>query len=162
MPGLRWTTEEYAAYLARQSAKKPPNATQPSRQGKETGQAVERKRDASVALETAWGDKPCYKSKTEARFVQEIAEPRQRAGEIAMYAYEAITLRLAPAVRYTPDFLCLVVGEPLPVLVEVKGAYRREDSWQKLKIAAALFPIFRFELWTYKDKQWTCKQVPNV
>jgi len=160
MPGLRWTDEEYAAYLARQGAQEPPRATQPLRQSKETGQAVHSKKDASVALETAWRDKPRYKSKTEARFVQEIAEPRQRSGEITLYVYEPLTLKLAPAVRYTPDFLCLVVGEPLPVLVEVK-MWMREDAWQKLKIAAAMWPIFRFELWTYKDKQWTCKQIPN-
>jgi len=104
---------------------------------------------------------PRYRSKTEARFVQEIAEPRKRAGEIAMYAYEAITLKLAPAVRFTADFLCMVRDEPLPVLAEIKGAYTREDAWQKLKIAAAMYPMFRFELWTYKDKQWTCKQIPN-
>ena len=160
MPGLRWTTEEYTAYLARQGAQKPPNATQPPRQGKGMGQAGQRKRDASVTVETVLIDRPRYKSKTEARFVQEIAEPRKRAGEIASYTYEAITLRLAPAVRYTPDFLCVVRGEPFPVLVEVK-MWMREDAWQKLKIAAALYPIFRFELWTYKGRQWTCKQVPN-
>ncbi len=73
-----------------------------------------------------------------------ILEARRRAGEIIEYHYEALTLKLADNTRYTPDFLVMTALGELE-LHEVKGGFIREDGWQKLKIAAGMFP-FRFFL----------------
>lgn len=73
-----------------------------------------------------------------------ILEARRRAGEILEYQYEALTLKLADNTRYTPDFLVMTTCGDLE-LHEVKGGFIREDGWQKLKIAAGMFP-FRFFL----------------
>jgi len=161
MPGLRWTDDEYAAYLARQGVQKPPNATQPPRQGKWMGQAGQRKRDASVTVETVLIDRPRYKSKTEARFVQEIAEPLLHEGKIKAWYFEPCKgLYLCARTSYTPDFL-LWMAAGQQVFVEVKGALIRAKDWEKTKFAAKCYPCWQFELWQWKGGHWRCKQVPN-
>lgn len=80
---------------------------------------------------------------TEAEYAGKL-ESRRRAGEIIEYHYEAVTLKLADNTRYTPDFLVMTADGELEIH-EVKGGFIREDGWQKLKIAAGMFP-FRFFL----------------
>lgn len=66
----------------------------------------------------------------------------QRAGDIQAWAYEAVTLKLANGVRYTPDFLVLDASDKVR-LEEVKGHWR-DDARVKIKVAARLFPMFTF------------------
>ena len=60
------------------------------------------------------------------------------------WKYEAITFKLADDTRYTPDFAVMLPNGEFEIH-ETKGGFIREDGWQKLKIAAGMFP-FRFFL----------------
>ena len=80
------------------------------------------------------------------------------ADEVLWYRYEGITLKLADDTRYTPDFLILNKDCSLEC-VEVKGPFRREDSFVKLKVAASIYP-FRFFLVTRdKDGKWDQREI---
>ena len=60
--------------------------------------------------------------------------------------------RSADATRYTPDFLVELPGGLLE-LHEVKGFWR-DDARVKFKVAAELFPMFRFVAVKRKHRQW--------
>lgn len=62
---------------------------------------------------------------------------------------QAITLRLGNGVRYTPDFFR---PSPDAVFYEVKG-FMRDDAAVKIKVAATLFPWWRFYLVTKRTKR---------
>ena len=82
-------------------------------------------------------------NKTEAAYRDQLEFLRQ-SGLIHAYAFEALRLRLAPATGYTPDFL-VITNHGEVELHEVKG-WMRDDANAKLKIAAELYPYFRFRL----------------
>jgi hypothetical protein len=67
-------------------------------------------------------------------------------------------LKLADDTRYSPDFFVLTKDNEL-VCYEIKGPFRREDSFVKLKVAARLFP-FRFVLVT-RDRggKWNEREI---
>jgi hypothetical protein len=79
---------------------------------------------------------------------------RKIKGEIAWFAFEGMTFKLGPDVRYTPDFPVLLTDGTLECH-EVKGTEKRvrksgeiakaprfeDDARAKFQIAAALFPI---------------------
>lgn len=81
-------------------------------------------------------------------------------GNIAAYWFEAVTLKLAPDTRYTPDFLVMHNDGTLEFR-EVKG-FMEDDAWVKLKVAADKFP-FRFTLIRQKLKRegggWDVKEL---
>lgn len=81
-------------------------------------------------------------NKLETRWAQEL-EFRRRAGEVAWYRFESLTLKLADGCRYTPDFLVCLSDGTLE-LHECKG-FMREDAHIKLKICAEMYP-FRLRL----------------
>lgn len=96
-------------------------------------------------------------NKTEAAYAQHL-HALQLAGQIRSWKFEAITLRLADNTRYTPDFLVEADGLltlPMRVLEfhEVKGFWR-DDAKVKFKVAAELFPMFRFVAVKRKNRQW--------
>jgi hypothetical protein len=92
----------------------------------------------------------------ERRYADELYK-LQLAGEILAYEYEPIKLRLAKGTFYTPDFL--VVYPDHFEFHEVKG-YARDDAMVKVKVAARLYPWFRFVLVRYdKKKGWVKKEV---
>jgi hypothetical protein len=69
---------------------------------------------------------------------------------------QAMTLRLANGLRYTPDF---VVFNHWLAAYEVKGPWIDGDSVPKLKMAAAMFPDVGFWL-VWKDAgKWQYQQV---
>ena len=83
------------------------------------------------------------------------------AGEIVAFCFEPFPLRLAPRTEYNPDFLVLTLsgrGE----FYETKGAKVWEDSVVKLKVAAAMFPMFDFFLVKRVDGDWKIKPVPKT
>lgn len=82
----------------------------------------------------------------------------QLAGEIQSYAYEAVRLQLAPKTTLTPDFLVVTKGGQVE-FHETKG-WAREDAMVKLKVAARLFPSWRFVLVTRVRREWRMKEVP--
>lgn len=64
---------------------------------------------------------------------------RKGAGEVLWFIYEAITLQLAPGVRYTPDFAVMLADGTFE-MHEVKGHWS-DVAKVKIKTAAELFPI---------------------
>lgn len=79
-------------------------------------------------------------NKTEAEYAREL-EALKYNGEIEGYVYEPMKLRLADKTTYTPDFL--VIHLTHFEFHEVKG-FERDDAIVKFKVAAEMFPWFRF------------------
>lgn len=65
-----------------------------------------------------------------------------RSGAVLDYRFEAVKLRLADNTFYSPDFVVQLADRTLEVH-EVKGFWT-DDARVKIKVAAALFPWFRF------------------
>lgn len=133
---------------------------------KQQGQAPRRPRAVLAGLE-APAQSPLlyglrYRSKTEARFAQEVLAPQQHAGVITQWLYEPWRLHLAPRTTYTPDFLALVPTGDYVVCYEVKGGWIRDRSTDKLKMAAVKFPWMRFVLAQWKDHEWTYRVIPRA
>jgi hypothetical protein len=86
-----------------------------------------------------------YRSKLEARYSEQL-EADRLGGLVAKWAYESLKLRLADRTFYSPDFF-VITPERRIELHEVKATWaaeHQEDARVKLKVAAALFPEFRF------------------
>lgn len=90
-------------------------------------------------------------NKTEAAYAQHL-HALQLGGKVKGWKFESLTLRLADATRYTPDFMVEMFVGPLE-LHEVKGFWR-DDARVKFKVAAELFPMFRFVAVKRKNRQW--------
>lgn len=88
-------------------------------------------------------------NKTEERRAIEL-EALKRSGEITLWMYEAVTLKLADDTRYTPDFF-VMLNDGTIRFEETKG-FLRDDALVKIKVAAALFP-FRFVMYTARAKK---------
>lgn len=111
------------------------------------------KRELLRARGTVPSPVPRLMNKNETRYELHLRR-KQRAGEIAAHAYEAVRLRLAGSTFYTPDFLVLD-GDGFLELHEVKVWWKAkkgergrvgwtEDSRLKIKVAAEQYPFFRF------------------
>lgn len=85
-----------------------------------------------------------------------VLTAEQRAGKIASYAYEALTLRLGNDCRYTPDFMVVLADGGIE-LHEVKG-HMRDDARVKLRVVASTFP-FRVVLVKRDGKGWQREDV---
>lgn len=82
-----------------------------------------------------------YKSKLESEYAQ-VLEIRRLGGDIQWWKYEPIKLRLADGAWYTPDFMYLDSGGQIHIH-ETKGFWR-EAAKVRIKVAASLYPLFRF------------------
>jgi hypothetical protein len=102
-----------------------------------------------------------YRSQTEARYADVLISLVQ-GGMLAQWWYEPARLWLAPKTTYTPDFLLHFHGHGPLVFVEIKGAWIRPNALVKPKIAARLYPMFRFTLVTWKDQAWHEKEIPHA
>jgi len=96
-------------------------------------------------------------NKTEAAYAEEL-RLMELSGEVRAFIFEPLRLVLAHntkggrnATTYTPDFL--VVYDDCFEFVEVKGFWR-DDAKVKIKVAAELFPWFRFRAVRYVNKRW--------
>ena len=88
-------------------------------------------------------------NRMEAEYDRELAL-RVRAGVVAWYRFEGITLKLGADCRFTPDFFVMLANAELACF-EVKGTAFADDAKVKLRVAAAMFP-FRFYLVTRPTK----------
>ena len=86
--------------------------------------------------------------------------PRQLSGEVERISYEPDKLRLCRLTTLTPDWRVDLTAGGVEYH-EVKGGMVEEDSWIKLKFAAALYPDLKFFICQRKRKLWTVKLVPN-
>lgn len=97
---------------------------------------------------TGVSDRSPYKSKWEAAYASKL-ELEKAAGIIKAYYYEPFSLWLPGGVRYKPDFMVdgSIFKPEYMEIIEVKGwSKNRRDGITRLKIAAALFPCFRWTL----------------
>jgi hypothetical protein len=98
--------------------------------------------------------KPSGMNQLESAYAMHLAADR----DIAWFAYEGVTLKLAHDTRYTPDFAVMLRDGTLEMR-ECKGPHAFEDSLVKLKCAAAVFPfVFRLVTRT-KDGAWDSREV---
>lgn len=102
---------------------------------------------------------PGEMNKTEALYALSLVAEKS-AGTIAEFWFEAMTFKLAPDTRYTPDFM-VMLPDGLIEFREVKG-FMEDDAWVKIKVAAEKFP-FAFSLIRKRAKKdgggWDVKQV---
>lgn len=87
-------------------------------------------------------------NKTEEKYAG-LLELRRQSGEIIRYEFEKIKFLLADKTTYTPDFYVVFPGHI--EFHEVKG-FLRDDANAKFKIAAAMFPEFRWVMTRWKNK----------
>lgn len=98
------------------------------------------------------------RNKTETRFELEYLAPLLALGELRVARFEAVTLRLANGVSYTPDFWS-IDRDDRTRFFEVKGPYIREDGKLKLKLAAESFNNYEFYLARRIDGEWMIERV---
>lgn len=73
------------------------------------------------------------------------AEKLDADPDVAAWFFEAVTLKLGHDCRLTVDFL-VVQSDGRLRLDDVKGSHTWEDALVKMRVAAAMFPMFRFQL----------------
>jgi hypothetical protein len=80
-------------------------------------------------------------NKTEEAYAAHL-EQLKRAGDVLWFKFEGIKLRLADKTFYTVDFFVMSASCELEAH-EVKGRWE-DDARVKIKVAAELYPIFKF------------------
>lgn len=91
-----------------------------------------------------------------------------RAGTITWWGFEAMTFKLATDTRYTPDFIVMMADASIRC-IDTKGTrankatgtstyFAEEDSKIKIKVAAKMFPFFRWS-YAFKDKTGEWQEV---
>jgi len=78
------------------------------------------------------------------------------SSEVAIWKFETIKLRLADRTWYTPDFFVIKTDASCE-FHEVKGFWR-DDARVKIKVAAELFPMFRFIAIQKVDGEWKTEE----
>jgi hypothetical protein len=92
------------------------------------------------------------KTKPEKLFEQELLY-RLRSGQITWYAYECFKLKVGEFKDwYTPDFMAVDSAGCINFF-EVKGGLIREDAREKFKSAAKQYPMFKWIMLQYKDRE---------
>jgi hypothetical protein len=88
-------------------------------------------------------------NKLETRYERDVLIPEKAAGEIADYKFEAVKLRLADGAYFCPDFT-VWHKDGRTEFREVKGHWR-EAARLRIKVAADLYPFYRFSAVRYVD-----------
>lgn len=83
-----------------------------------------------------------YRSNLERSWADQLMQAKAE-GLVLHWGYESLSLRIAPAARYTPDFFVLLPDGAIE-LHEVKGGFVREAARIRLAVAASKFPWFYF------------------
>ena len=99
-------------------------------------------------------------NKTEQRFWDAMSL------RLLQVAYEPITLKLGADCRYTPDFGYPVEGPTR--FYEVKGTSKKtgkprveDDALVKIKVAAKMFPAYKFIMVWEVNGEWQEKEIPR-
>ncbi len=95
-------------------------------------------------------------NKTETRYADQL-ELMKRAGQIVDYRFEGVRFRLAEGAIFKPDFF-VVHGEFFEV-VEIKGGLIREAALVRFKVAADMYPWFRWKMLQFKNQKEGWKTV---
>ena len=83
-----------------------------------------------------------------ARFLMD----KLNAGEVTLFRFESVKLRLADKTYYTPDFMVLD-KDGMITFHEVKGFWQ-DDARVKIKVAAEQYPEFGFVAVKLVKGQW--------
>lgn len=103
-------------------------------------------------------------NKTEGRYRDHL-ETRKIAREILWYGFEVVTFKLAPDLRYTPDFLVLMKDLTLEcheckAMTKTGKLLITDDGRVKLIMAAELFPIvFRRMAYEPNTGEWIEQEI---
>jgi len=92
---------------------------------------------------------------TEKRYAVQLGLMK-RAGQILGWSFEGLNFRLADRTYFKPDFL--VVFPDRFEIHEVKGFWR-DDARVKIKVAAKLYPWFKWVAVQWKKKQWVYEKI---
>lgn len=139
--GMRWSEEELQRHQARGRNEHTTAAAGGAAPGRAPAPAARAERIRVPQGGGRAGLDPRM-NRWEAAYALEVLEPRRLAGELAEWGFEDTKLRLADRTWYTPDFRVVGVGGETE-FHEVKGFWR-DDARVKLKVAARLFPRYRF------------------
>jgi hypothetical protein len=109
---------------------------------------------------TAAADRPADGlNRLERSFRDAVLEPARASGDLVAYWREPLKFRLGGATFYTPDFAAIEPDGRL-VLIETKGGWFRDHAKVKTKVAAALYPQFRWLLVFREGRQgWRVLEV---
>lgn len=130
---MRWTEQQYADHQARRNAPLAP---------------VEPPAPRSSANKM---------NKLEAAYDQHL-DLQKAAGEILWHRFQPMRLRLATGAYYKPDFGVQRPTGPFE-LHETKGFWR-EAARVRIKVAAELFPFFRFIAIKRDGGNWVREEFP--
>jgi hypothetical protein len=100
-----------------------------------------------------------YASKLEARYAEHLTA-MVRAGEVAEWWYEPLSIRLAPNTFHRPDFLVQRMDGTLEI-VECKGFWK-DDALVKSKLTAAMFPFRYFVARWGKRSGWVVEPIEEL
>jgi len=78
----------------------------------------------------------------ETDYLKEVLKPQIIVNEMRNVVFEGMRIKLAKGAYYTPDFYCLMFNGEIE-LHETKGHWR-EAARVRIKVAAELYPEFRF------------------
>jgi hypothetical protein len=100
-------------------------------------------------------------NKTEQAYSDELKK-LEAAGEILFWKFEPLKLRLADNTFLTVDFLVIQKNREIE-LHDSKGSRftYQEDAKVKMKVAAELFPFFRFKVAFKVKGGWDVEEVGN-
>ena len=149
----RWTAEQLRAYAKRGAgAQAAVNAVIGLNQ-----------RVEARMIERATAHHKTTMNKLEAAYAQRL-ELERVAGVWQWWAFNSIKLRLATGAYYTPDFALIDPGGHL-IIHETKGHWR-EAARVRIKVAAELYPFFRFVAVTRQRKRqgsaWTFELIGST
>jgi hypothetical protein len=134
-----WTEQQLADHLARRGVK--------------GSRAVVDVSDPPFKLPASAQGKPPVRgmNKTEAAYAEHL-QALYVAGRVLWWRFEPIRLRLANGAYYKPDFGVKLLDGSFE-LHETKGHWR-EAARVRIKVAAELFPMFRFIAVTRDGGNW--------
>lgn len=103
--------------------------------------------------------RPGEMNRLESRYYGEMeAKTQGLAADVVRILFEPIKLRLAKATFYTPDFM-VVRSDGTCEFHELKGGPWEDDARVKVKVAAEMYPEFRFVGVTWdRAKGWQYEQ----
>lgn len=152
---MRISEERYKELMTKRAnapAQAPRAATGAAKTAKATNRTTQTKKARPRPQHT-----PGRMNKTEARYLQEVIEPRLKTGEYRSAKFEAVKLRLADRTFYTPDFQVVNDATGEIELHEVKG-YWEDDARVKIKVAAHQYPEYRFIAIQHQKGQWKTEE----
>lgn len=115
--------------------------------------------ESTVTPQEVPGKKPRL-NQTERRYRDTFLRPMLASGEALGVLEQAVKFRLADATYYTPDLIAVLPGGQWWI-IEVKGARTWDDALVKFKVAAELYPWWRWTMVQWKDGEWrTLRDVP--